>query len=50
MAYSPKDWKNLPDETTPIEEEDMNRIEQKIKELDEKSETVLTFVVDTENE
>lgn len=34
MAYTPKTWKNLPDEETPIKASDLNHIEQGIKEVD----------------
>lgn len=34
MAYTPKNWKDLPDETTPIEAESLNHIEQGLSTLD----------------
>lgn len=34
MAYTPKNWKDLPDETTPIQASDLNHIEQGIGDLD----------------
>lgn len=34
MAYIPKEWKDLPDETTPIEAESLNHIEQGLSTLD----------------
>ena len=33
MAYIPKQWKDLPDETTPIQASDLNHIEQGIGDL-----------------
>lgn len=33
MAYTPKNWKDLPDETTPIQASDLNHIEQGIGDL-----------------
>lgn len=33
MAYVPKEWKDLPDETTPIKARDLNHIEQGISNL-----------------
>lgn len=33
MAYIPKEWKDLPDETTPIQASDLNHIEQGIGDL-----------------
>ena len=33
MAYTPKEWKDLPDETTPIQASDLNHIEQGIGDL-----------------
>lgn len=33
MAYVPKQWKDLPDETTPIQASDLNHIEQGIGDL-----------------
>lgn len=34
MTYVPKNWKNLPDEETPITASDLNHIEEGIKEVD----------------
>ena len=34
MAYTPKIWKDLPDETTPIKAESLNHIEQGLSTLD----------------
>lgn len=34
MAYTPKEWKDLPDETTPIKAESLNHIEQGLSTLD----------------
>lgn len=34
MAYTPKEWKDLPDETTPIQASDLNHIEQGLSTLD----------------
>lgn len=36
MAYTPKEWKDLPDETTPIQASDLNHIEQGIGDLNTK--------------
>ena len=33
MAYIPKEWKDLPDETTPIQASDLNHIEQGVSNL-----------------
>lgn len=56
--YQPKTWKDLPDETTPIKADDLNNIEQGIKQASKKiiemnskttelSTSVLLFEADT---
>ena len=44
MAYTPKTWKNLPDEETPIKASDLNHIEQGIKEVDTNNNTNTTSI------
>ena len=44
MAYTPKNWKDLPDETTPIQASDLNHIEQGIGDLSTKVDTLNTNV------
>lgn len=46
MAYTPKEWKDLPDETTPIQASDLNHIEQGIGDLSTKVDTLNTNVGD----
>lgn len=46
MAYIPKEWKDLPDETTPIQASDLNHIEQGIGDLSTKVDTLNTNVGD----
>lgn len=46
MAYTPKNWKDLPDETTPIQASDLNHIEQGIGDLSTKVDTLNTNVGD----
>ena len=44
MAYIPKQWKDLPDETTPIQASDLNHIEQGIKDASSSTDTLTTNV------
>lgn len=44
MAYTPKTWKNLPNEETPIKASDLNHIEQGIKEVDTNNNTNTTSI------
>ena len=46
MAYIPKEWKDLPDETTPIQASDLNHIEQGIGDLSTNVDTLNTNVGD----
>lgn len=46
MAYTPKEWKDLPDETTPIQASDLNHLEQGIGDLSTKIDTLNTNVGD----
>ena len=46
MAYIPKEWKDFPDETTPIQASDLNHIEQGIGDFSTKVDTLNTNVGD----
>ena len=46
MAYIPKEWKDLPDETTPIQASDLNHIEQGVGDLSTNVDTLNTNVGD----
>lgn len=46
MAYIPKQWKDLPDETTPIQASDLNHIEQGVDDLSTNVDTLNTNVGD----